>query len=88
MARTIKQVEGFCYTTAIGKLRRMTKRIRGIPGGTSAGKTYGILPILIDRAARVGFRPKIGLIPPCDYYWRVVHPDNALDANPPAAESL
>jgi len=54
MARTIKQVEGFCYTTAISKLRKMTKRIRGIPGGTSAGKTYGILPILIDRAARVG----------------------------------
>lgn len=54
MARTTKQVEGFCYTTAISKLRKMTKRIRGIPGGTSAGKTYGILPILIDRAARVG----------------------------------
>ena len=52
MARTTKQVEGFCYTTAISKLRKMTKRIRGIPGGTSAGKTYGILPILIDRAAR------------------------------------
>lgn len=52
MARTTKQVDGFCYTTAISKLRKMSKRIRGIPGGTSAGKTYGILPILIDRAAR------------------------------------
>ena len=54
MARTTKQVEGFCYTTAISKLRKMSKRIRGVPGGTSAGKTYGILPILIDMAARVG----------------------------------
>lgn len=30
----------------------MTKRIREIPGGTSAGKTFGILPILIDRAIK------------------------------------
>lgn len=43
---------GFIYTTAIKKLRALAKRIRIIPGGTSAGKTYGILPILIDRAIR------------------------------------
>lgn len=42
----------FIYTTAIRKLRTLTKRIKVIPGGTSGGKTYGILPILIDKAAR------------------------------------
>ena len=42
----------FIYTTAIRKLRKLNKRIKGIPGGTSAGKTFGILPILIDRATR------------------------------------
>tara|TARA_R110002050_G_scaffold74369_1_gene159573 strand:- start:999 stop:2171 length:1173 start_codon:yes stop_codon:yes gene_type:complete len=40
---------GFIYTTALDKIRRMTKRIKIIPGGTSAGKTYSILPILIDK---------------------------------------
>jgi phage terminase large subunit len=44
--------DGFIYTTAIRKLRKLKKRIRIIPGGTSAGKTFGILPILIDRATR------------------------------------
>lgn len=48
----ISQVNGFRYTTAIKKLRGLTKRVRIIPGGTSAGKTFGILPILIDMAAR------------------------------------
>jgi len=42
----------FVYTTAIKKLRKLTKRIKIIPGGTSAGKTFGILPILIDKAAK------------------------------------
>lgn len=42
----------FVYTTAIKKLRKLTKRIRVVPGGTSAGKTYGIIPILIDLCAR------------------------------------
>lgn len=46
------QVEGFVFTTAIRKLRMLKKRIKGVPGGTSAGKTYGILPILIDRAIK------------------------------------
>lgn len=49
-------VDGFRYTTAIDKLRKLKKRIRIIQGGTSAGKTYGILPILIDTAAK---SPKI-----------------------------
>lgn len=46
------KVDGFVYTTAIKKLRKLTKRVKVIPGGTSAGKTFGILPILIDLAAR------------------------------------
>lgn len=47
----VQQVKGFVYTNGIKKLRQLTKRIKVIPGGTSAGKTYGIIPILIDRAA-------------------------------------
>ena len=42
----------FKYTTAIGKLRKLSKRKKIVQGGTSAGKTFGILPILIDRAAK------------------------------------
>ena len=45
--KKVNQVEGFVYTTAIRKLRKLKKRIRVIPGGTSAGKTFGILPVLI-----------------------------------------
>lgn len=43
----------FVYTTAIKKLRKLKQRVKVIPGGTSAGKTFGILPILIDTAARI-----------------------------------
>ena len=39
-------------TTAINKIVALKKRVRIIQGGTSAGKTFGILPILIDRATR------------------------------------
>lgn len=42
----------FQYTTAIDKLRGMTKRKKIVQGGTSAGKTHGIIPILIDQSAR------------------------------------
>ena len=42
----------FQYTTAIAKLRSMTARKKVVQGGTSAGKTYGIIPILIDQACR------------------------------------
>lgn len=45
-------MDEFVYTTAIKKLRTLKKRIRGVPGGTSAGKTYGIIPIEIDYAAK------------------------------------
>lgn len=42
----------FVRTTAINKLLKLKKRIRGVPGGTSAGKTFGIIPIEIDYAAK------------------------------------
>ena len=42
----------FQRTTAINKILALKKRIKIVQGGTSAGKTYGILPILIDRAAK------------------------------------
>ena len=38
-------------TTAIRKINSLKRRIKIIQGGTSAGKTYGILPILITKAA-------------------------------------
>lgn len=50
--KVIRKVDNFTYTTAIKKLRKLKKRVRVVPGGTSAGKTYGIIPILIDQAAR------------------------------------
>jgi phage terminase large subunit len=46
------KIDGFTYTTGIKKLRQLKKRIKVVPGGTSGGKTYGILPILIDRATK------------------------------------
>jgi phage terminase large subunit len=42
----------FQTTTAIRKLHALKKRKKIIQGGTSAGKTFGILPILIDRCLR------------------------------------
>lgn len=42
----------FIYTTAIKKLRAIAARIKVIQGGTSAGKTYGIVPLLIDKAIK------------------------------------
>lgn len=43
----------FKRTTAINKIRALKKRKKVIQGGTSAGKTYGILPILIDKCCKV-----------------------------------
>ena len=40
----------FLITTSIKKIKTLTKRIRGIGGGTAAAKTIGILSILIDKA--------------------------------------
>lgn len=42
----------FIYTTAIKKIRAMSARKCVVEGGTSAGKTYAIIPILIDQAAK------------------------------------
>lgn len=42
----------FIRTKAINKILNLKKRIKIIQGGTSAGKTYGILPVLIDKALR------------------------------------
>jgi phage terminase large subunit len=42
----------FKRTTAVNKILKMRSRIRVIQGGTSAGKTYAIIPILINRAIK------------------------------------
>ena len=42
----------FIRTTAINKIMQLKKRKKIIQGGTSAGKTFGIIPILIDRCCR------------------------------------
>lgn len=42
----------FIRTTAINKIRSLKKRIKVVQGGTSSGKTYAIIPILIDRACK------------------------------------
>lgn len=40
----------FVVTTAAKKLSKLKKKIKVVPGGTSAGKTYNILPILFSKA--------------------------------------
>jgi phage terminase large subunit len=42
----------FKRTSAINKILSLKRRIKIIQGGTSAGKTFGILPVLIDRATK------------------------------------
>lgn len=42
----------FKYTTAIRKLRKMTARKKVVQGGTSSGKTYGIVPVISDKLMR------------------------------------
>ena len=42
----------FKRTTTINKILRLKKRVKAIKGSSSAGKTFGILPILIDRALK------------------------------------
>lgn len=51
----------FIYTTAIKKLRAMKARKKVVQGGTSAGKTYGIVPLLIDKAIK-GHNLKITIV--------------------------
>ena len=38
----------FVHTTTIHKILKLNKRVRAIQGGTSSGKTFGILPVLIN----------------------------------------
>lgn len=45
----------FIRTTAINKILKLKRFVRGVQGGTSAGKTYAILPILVDIAAKTPF---------------------------------
>jgi len=42
----------YVITQAIHKLDKLKKRVHGIAGGASAGKTMGIIQILIDKAQR------------------------------------
>ena len=42
----------FIRTSAINKILQLKKFCRGVQGGSSAGKTYAILPILIDIATK------------------------------------
>lgn len=42
----------FVRTTSINKILALKSRKKVIQGGSSAGKTFGILPILIDKAAK------------------------------------
>jgi phage terminase large subunit len=42
----------FIRTTVINKILNLTKFVKGIQGGTSAGKTFAVLPVLIDIAAK------------------------------------
>lgn len=42
----------FKRTTAVDKIRKIKKRIKVVQGGTSSGKTFSIIPILIDRAIK------------------------------------
>ena len=39
-------------TTAVNKIIALKKRIKIIQGGTSAGKTFGIIPVLISKASK------------------------------------
>jgi len=43
----------FKRTKAINKILALKKRIKIVQGGTSAGKTYGIIPILINKAIQI-----------------------------------
>lgn len=42
----------FIRTTAINKILKLKKFCRGVQGGSSAGKTFAIIPILIDIATK------------------------------------
>ena len=45
----------FVRTTVINKILRLKRFVKGVQGGTSGGKTFGILPIEIDYSAKHPF---------------------------------
>ena len=45
----------FVKTTAIKKIQALDKFVKGIQGGTSAGKTFGILPVLANIAIKTPY---------------------------------
>ncbi|MCP4102199.1 MAG: hypothetical protein GY750_12320 [Lentisphaerae bacterium] len=45
-------MNNFVNTTALQKLAKLNKRVKVVQGGTSAGKTYNILPILYSKATK------------------------------------
>ena len=45
----------FVRTTVINKILRLKRFVKGVQGGTSAGKTFGILPIEINYSAKHPF---------------------------------
>jgi len=45
-------LDEFKETTALKKLAKLTKRIKIVQGGTSAGKTFNIIPILYSKATK------------------------------------
>jgi phage terminase large subunit len=45
----------FVRTTVINKILKLKKFVKGIQGGTSAGKTFGALPVEIDYCAKNPF---------------------------------
>ena len=51
----------YVITTATRKIAGMSKRIRALPGGTSAGKTIGVLANLID-AAQMDDKPTLSSV--------------------------
>jgi phage terminase large subunit len=42
----------FIRTTAINKILKLNKFVKGIQGGTSAGKTFAIIPIIINKCVK------------------------------------
>lgn len=52
----------FKRTTAINKIARMKARKKVVQGGTSSGKTYAIVPLLINRAIQTKTKLKITIV--------------------------
>lgn len=52
----------FKRTTAINKIAKMKARKKVVQGGTSSGKTYAIVPLLINRAIQTTVKLKITIV--------------------------